>query len=88
MNYDLELEKTAREIVCSKANQVLIQIPDGLKPYAEKIVEFLEKNTKAEIFIWFGDCYGGCDLPPGIGNLGIDFIIQFGHNKFNKSKKW
>jgi 2-(3-amino-3-carboxypropyl)histidine synthase len=85
--YNLELDKLSKEIKDSKAEKVLIQLPDGLKPKAKEIVKQLEKETKAEIFIWLGDCFGACDLPLNVKNLGVDVLVQFGHNKFNK-KIW
>lgn len=82
--YDLELEKTAEEIKNKKAKQVLIQLPDGLKQKTEEIINYLEKNTKAEIFIWLSSTFGACDFPLGLDSLNIDLIIQFGHNRFYK----
>lgn len=78
IEYNLELEKCVKEIKKSKAKFVCIQLPDGLKKYATKIVDYLEKNTKAKIFIYLGSCYGACDTP----NLkDINLLIQFGHSK-------
>ena len=82
--YNLELEKLIKEIEKTKAKQVLIQLPEGLKKNSNEIVELIETKTNAKAFIWFGDCYGACDLPLGMSILGIDLIVQFGHNKFNK----
>lgn len=83
--YDLELDKIISEIKKQKAKLVLLQFPDGLKPYATLIVDFLEKELKGkvEFLIWFGSCYGACDVPIGLEKLKpkIDLIIQFGHNK-------
>ena len=45
MKYDLELDKAIKEIKKQKAKLVCIQLPDGLKPEANKIKEILEKNT-------------------------------------------
>jgi len=88
MEYNLELEKVIEEIKSNKAKQVLIQLPDGLKPQAKDIVEFIEKNTDSEVFIWLGECFGGCDLPLGVNFLKIDLTFQFGHNKFYRGEKW
>lgn len=87
MIFNLELEKAVKEIKKQKAKHVLIQLPDGLKPRAMEIADFLEKNTKAKIIIWAGTCFGACDLPPEIKE--IDLCIQFGHSKwpFYKNKK-
>lgn len=76
MEYDLELEKAVDEINKLEAKSVLIQLPDGLKPNATEIVDFLKSKTKANIFIWLQSCWGSCDYPE-IKN--IDLLIQFGH---------
>lgn len=78
MEYDLELNKVVEEIKRNKAKSVCIQLPDGLKPKAKEIVDFLEKNTKAEVTVWLGSCYGACDIP----NLDVDLLIQWGHSEF------
>lgn len=81
--YDLELDKVISQIKKQKAKIVLLQFPDGLKPYAVCVVDFLKEKTKAEFLIWFGSCFGACDTP----NLGkdlekkIDLLVQFGHNE-------
>ena len=81
--YDLELEKIISNIKKSKAKLVLLQFPDGLKPYATAVVDFLKEKTSAEFLIWFGSCYGACDTPVGLEKLKpkIDLVIQFGHNE-------
>ena len=77
--YDLELNRVIKEIKKHKAKTVCIQLPDGLKPKATEISDFLEKNTKAKIFIYLDSCFGSCDIP----NLkDIDLLIQFGHSKW------
>lgn len=84
--YNLELNKIIQEIKKRNSKQVLIQLPDGLKNQSDKIVNFIEANTNVKAFIWFGSCFGACDLPLGLDLLGIDLIVQFGHNKFNKEE--
>lgn len=84
--YDLELDKVVQEIKKKEAKQVLLQLPDGLKNKSNEVVNFIETNTDAKAFIWFGSCFGACDLPLGLDVLNIDLIIQFGHNKFNKGE--
>ena len=51
MQYKLELDKAVKEIKESKAKTVCIQLPDGLKPQANKIADYLEENTDAKIMI-------------------------------------
>ena len=85
--YDLELEKVIKKIKKQKAKLVLLQFPDGLKPYSTVIAQYLEGKTNAECIIWAGTCYGACDLPLGTERLGIDLIIQFGHSPWNYKSK-
>ena len=73
--YDLELEKIVKTIKEKKAKTVLLQLPDGLKPYGPAISDHLEKETSANISIWLGACFGACDLP----DSDADLVIQFGH---------
>ena len=82
----MELDNVIDKIKSSKAKLVLLQFPDGLKPYATCVVNFLEgelKNEKVEFLIWLGSCYGACDVPVGLESLKpkIDLVIQFGHSE-------
>lgn len=83
--YDLELEKVLKNISEIKAKIVLLQFPDGLKPYANAVVDYLREKTKnkTKFLIWFGSCYGACDTPVLGKELEnkIDLLIQFGHNE-------
>ena len=84
--YELELPKIISEIKKQKAKSVLLQFPDGMKPYALAIVEELERRIKkekikVEFFIWLGSCYGACDIPEIEGK--VDMIVQFGHSKLD-----
>lgn len=79
MELNLELEKAIDKINQKNAKLVCLQLPDGLKPRAEEIKQQLEKNTKAQIFIWLGSCYGACDIPQ---LTNFDLLIQFGHSRW------
>ena len=85
--YNLELEKIVSQVKNKKAKMVLLQFPDGLKPYAISVVDFLKTATNAEFLIWFGSCYGACDIPASLERMKpkIDLIIQFGHNEMMPS---
>jgi 2-(3-amino-3-carboxypropyl)histidine synthase len=80
--YDLELNRVIKEIKLQKAKTVLLQFPDGLKPWAVSVVKFLEEKTSAKISIWLGTCFGACDLP----NSKADLVIQFGHAPWRLTK--
>ncbi len=78
--YELELDEIIKQIKKQKPKSVLLQFPDGLKPYALEIVDYLEENTDAEISIWLGSCFGACDIP----KTDADLVIQFGHAALNQ----
>ena len=73
--YELELGRIVSEIKKQKAKTVLLQLPDGLKPWALAIDDYLTKRTSARINIWLGACFGACDLP----KTNCDLVVQFGH---------
>jgi len=78
--YDLELNKIIKEINKIKAKKILLQFPDGMKPYSLAIVSYLEKQLpKTCFFIWQGSCFGACDTPQ-VNKKDFDLVIQFGHS--------
>lgn len=90
--YDLNLTKAVQTIKKQKAKKVLIQLPEGLKPWATDIQDKLESELKkqkynCDFFIWLDSCYGACDIPIETERLGIDLIIQFGHSNWDYSNK-
>ncbi len=85
--YDLELDKLAIEINENKYKLVLLQFPDGLKYYSKEVVDELRQKTKAEYFIYFGTCFGACDIPMHLKDLGFDLNVQWGHSVYIKKKE-
>jgi 2-(3-amino-3-carboxypropyl)histidine synthase len=86
--YDLELDKVLKEIKENEAKLVLLQFPNGLKPYGTAVVDYLRENTKnVEFLIWLGSCFGACDTPTGLEKLKpkIDLVVQFGHSELMPS---
>ena len=79
LQYDPEIEKAIAKIREENAKLVCIQLPDGLKPYADQIQLQLEKDTSAKVVIWAGSCYGACDAAVEAQRLGVDLLIQWGH---------
>lgn len=77
--YNLELKRAKELILKNKAETVIIQLPDGLKPKSKEITDFLQKETSATILIWAGTCFGACDTP----NFKADMMIAFGHSEWN-----
>ena len=87
--YEIEIERIVKTIKKEKAKKVLLQFPDGMKPYSSVICDEITGKTKTECFIWLGSCFGACDLPLEVERLGVDLIIQFGHSewKYDSRKK-
>ena len=88
--YDLEIEKVIADILKEKAKKVLLQFPEGLKPYSTTIVDYLEEQKEiknVQFFIWMGTCFGACDVPLEVERLGVDAIIQFGHSAWDFGKE-
>lgn len=85
--YELEVDRIVKTIKKQKAKLVLLQFPDGLKPYSTVIADEIEKRTKADILIWFGSCFGACDVPLQVEKLGVDLIVQFGHPAWKYKRK-
>ena len=81
--YDLELDKIVETIKKNKSKKVLLQFPEGMKPYSQVISKEIEKQSKCQCFIWMDSCFGACDIPIDTKKLGIDLIIQFGHSSWN-----
>lgn len=84
MDYNLEIDKVISKIKENNARNVLLQLPDGLKPKAKEIVDSIRKELNINIFIWSGTNLGACDLPLHLEKLGIDLILHFGHSQFIK----
>lgn len=80
--YDLELDRAIKEIkaIKKKSPKVVLQFPDGMKQVSTEIADYLETETKANIVIWLGTCFGACDTP----KTDADLIIQFGHAPWEK----
>lgn len=85
--FDLELGKAAAAIKKYGSKRVLVQLPEGLRPRAKDVQEYLQKHTKALILVWAGSCYGACDLPVEAKNVGVDLIIHWGHAPWKYSKE-
>lgn len=86
--YDLEIERIVKTIKKEKAHKILLQFPEGMKPYSIVICDEISNKTGAECFIWLDSCFGACDVPIEVSRLGVDLIVQFGHSswKFDGKK--
>lgn len=83
-NYETDFPEIEQKIKKSRAKIVILQFPDGLKPYSLAVKDFLQNKFPKTIFtIWLGSCFGACDIPPVEGK-GIDLVIQFGHSEWKE----
>jgi len=72
-----DLVRLEKKIKKQKPHSILLQFPDGLKPYATEITREVRKLARknVSIKIWLGSCFGACDIP----NSEADLLVQFGH---------
>ena len=81
--YDLEIERLLNEITQFKVKRILIQMPDGLKPYGVSLSKVIEEKTSAEVFLSSSACYGACDIAIDQARLlSVDLIVHYGHTQF------
>ncbi|MEM2106419.1 MAG: diphthamide biosynthesis enzyme Dph2 [Candidatus Bathyarchaeia archaeon] len=81
--FNFEIDRLAGEVKRRGVRRLLIQMPDGLKPYAVNISRELMERTGAEVYISAGSCYGGCDVATGQAKmLNVDLIAHYGHTEF------
>ena len=88
--YELEIDRIVKTIKKEKAKRVLLQFPDGMKPWATAIADEIENkldNENVEIMIWLGSCFGACDVPLQVESIEVDLIVQFGHSEWNYKNK-
>ena len=83
--YDLELDRVVSEIKTRKAGRVLLQLPDGMRPFASQLVKMIEESTGAKVFLSGDSCYGACDIALNQAKqLGVDLIVHYGHSPMVK----
>jgi 2-(3-amino-3-carboxypropyl)histidine synthase len=83
--YNLELERVVSEIKKREASRILLQLPDGVRPFALQMVEAIEKATGATVFLSGDSCYGACDIAlTQAEELGADLVVHYGHTPMVK----
>ncbi|MDN5358885.1 MAG: 2-(3-amino-3-carboxypropyl)histidine synthase [Candidatus Diapherotrites archaeon] len=81
------LESTIKKIEV-EGKVVAVQIPEGLKQYADRIIDALHKRRAKNVFLFIDPNFGACDLKDGEARkLGADVLIHFGHNRFGRITK-
>jgi len=83
--YKFEEEKLIREIRERKPKLILLQLPEGLKKEASRLVKTIKENTSSEVIVSGEPCWGACDIAlDEARNLKADLIILYGHAPFMK----
>lgn len=86
--YNFELKRVIKEIRSRKAKKVLLQLPDGLRPFASQIVSSLEKSTDTQLILSGDSCYGACDIALNHAqHLQVDLIVHYGHSPMVENTK-
>ncbi len=81
--YELELDRVIAEIKKREARRVLLQLPDGMRPFAFEVAEHIRKETPTEVLISGDSCYGACDIASRQAKeLDVDLLIHYGHAQF------
>ncbi len=76
LEYNFELGKICKIINEKKYKKIIVQIPEGLKIYHEKVVSTIEDETDAVVILSGEPCYGACDIVEN----NADFLVHFGHS--------
>jgi 2-(3-amino-3-carboxypropyl)histidine synthase len=80
--YHLEFGRVAEEIRGRGATRVLLQLPDGLRPFAFQMVKALREGTGAQVYLSGDSCYGACDLAVNQAReLSADLVVHYGHSR-------
>jgi 2-(3-amino-3-carboxypropyl)histidine synthase len=84
LTFDLEEKRLSKEVLNRKAKLVLIQLPEGLKPYGPRLAALVEK-TGALAIVSADPCYGACDLAIAEAErLGADLVVHYAHSQMVK----
>ena len=82
-----ELEKAIEEIGRRKAKIVAVQVPEGLKPQINKIVETIEAKADAKTIVFVNPIFGACMLADDASKkIGAELLLHFGHSQFFRNE--
>jgi len=78
--YSFEEDRILRWLRSENVNEVLLQVPDGIKPYIGGLVNFLVEND-ISVFVSGSHTWGGCDIAFNEAiSIGIRHIVHIGHH--------
>ena len=80
LEYVLDLDGLARKVVEGGFKRAVVQLPEGLRDLAPKILETLNE-LGVEAIVSAETCYGACDLAVwDAETVGADVIVHVGHS--------
>jgi 2-(3-amino-3-carboxypropyl)histidine synthase len=78
--YEFEENILVEEIRKRGSKRVVLQMPEGLKPYGFRLAKLIEGRTHAEVFLSGDACYGACDLAlQPMKVVEADLLVHVGH---------
>jgi len=82
--FDFELEKAIKTVGERRAKRVLLQFPEGLKPFSTEVVDRLRSRLPEVEFLISGEpSFGACDVAEDeVKAVGADLILHFGHSPY------
>ncbi len=92
-NYEVELDEICKIVIEKGYNTIGIQLPEGLKLYAEVIKDYIEERLgkqgqELNIIISGEPCYGACDLvDTQFKDFGVQCLFHFGHAELPSKKR-
>ncbi len=79
-SYSFDVSQIIEEIIRKHYGRILLQLPDGIKMHAFRIVNEIEEKTNAKVLVSNDPCYGACDVPLQAAiQVNADMILQLGH---------
>lgn len=89
IGYNIDFNEVIDKVNKNNYKNIVLQLPDGLKTQAKKIVDFLEEKTNAEFIISAESCFGACDLLniDDLNSLDFDCVVQIGHTSIPDYEK-
>lgn len=82
-------ESVRRELqnVRVSRKRVAVQIPEGLKRYADVVVDALIEKGAREVILFVDPNYGACDVRDSEARrVGAEVLVHVGHNRFGRIK--
>jgi len=84
VSYFFDYDRIVQEIRKRNAKRVLLQFPEGLKPFSTEVVESLNRRLPEVEFVISGEpSWGACDIAEDEAKIvGVDLIVHFGHTPY------